>query len=230
MKTESEYRALARETLKGRWNKMALLTLLITVITSACIFPFEIGYIVGSAVHATSLFVVSMIFVYVAAFLVSVPLDCAFQNVCLFHARREESERGDISQLFSYFIDHWKKYVLSELLIALCIFLVAIPTLMIGSFILVLAYALVPFIIRDNPDISIREALRTSRKMMDGHKPDLFFLYLTFIGWYFLSFLTLYIGNLWLTPYVTTTLSHFYEDVKEEYEAKQAQRQEAVQE
>lgn len=226
MKTESEYRALARETLKGQWTKMALLTLLVTIITFACILPFEVGYFIGQTAHATALSVVAILFVYVAAFLISVPLSCAFNNVCLANARREESEKGSISLLFSYFIDHWAKYVGSYFLIALLIFLAAIPTLMIGAFILAFAYALVPFIIRDNPEISIREALRTSRKMMDGHKPELFFLYLTFIGWYFLSFFTLYIGNLWLTPYITTALAHFYEDVKAEYEAKASSSQE----
>lgn len=60
-------------------------------------------------------------------------------------------------------------------------------------------------------------------KMMDGHKFDLFYLYLTFIGWGLLCILTLGIGLLWFVPYMQSASAHFYEDVKAEYEAAQAQ-------
>ena len=48
-------------------------------------------------------------------------------------------------------------------------------------------------------------------------------LYLTFIGWGLLCILTLGIGLLWFVPYMQSALAHFYEDVKAEYEAAQAQ-------
>ena len=65
--------------------------------------------------------------------------------------------------------------------------------------------------------------IEKSMKMMDGHKFDLFYLYLTFIGWGLLCILTLGIGLLWFVPYMQSALAHFYEDVKAEYEAAQAQ-------
>ena len=43
-----------------------------------------------------------------------------------------------------------------------------------------------------------------------------------FIAKSLLGILSLGIGLLWLTPYMTATYAHFYEDVKAEYEAKQA--------
>jgi uncharacterized membrane protein len=66
-------------------------------------------------------------------------------------------------------------------------------------------------------------AIEKSMKMMEGHKFDLFYLYLTFIGWGLLCILTLGIGLLWLVPYMQSASAHFYEDVKAEYEAAQAQ-------
>ena len=54
--------------------------------------------------------------------------------------------------------------------------------------------------------------------MMKGHKFDLFWLYLSFIGWILLSILTLGIGLLWLAPYMQTAMAAFYEDVKADYE------------
>ena len=100
---------------------------------------------------------------------------------------------------------------------------------MVGMIILSLIYGLVPFIIQDNPGISARDALEMSRMMMDGHMLRFFLLNFSFIGWWFLGLFTLCIGYLWLTPYVTTAQAHFYEDVKAEYEAEQAQEAQKAQ-
>jgi integral membrane protein len=57
--------------------------------------------------------------------------------------------------------------------------------------------------------------------MMKGHKFDLFWLYLSFIGWGLLCILTLGIGFLWLVPYMEASQSAFYAEVKAEYESRQ---------
>ena len=57
-----------------------------------------------------------------------------------------------------------------------------------------------------------------SRDLMHGHKGRLFWLDVSFIGWYLLGFLTLGIGLLWINPYVTTTKAAFYNDLaKDKY-------------
>ena len=50
---------------------------------------------------------------------------------------------------------------------------------------------------------------------MEGNKMRLFMLDLSFIGWFFLSLLTLGIGSLWLTPYMQTAHAEFYKDLCE---------------
>ena len=85
------------------------------------------------------------------------------------------------------------------------------------------SYAMTAFVLRDNPELKFNGAIEKSMKMMDGHKFDLFYLYLTFIGWGLLCILTLGIGLLWFVPYMQSASAHFYEDVKAEYEAAQAQ-------
>ena len=75
---------------------------------------------------------------------------------------------------------------------------------------------MVPYLLRDYPELGAREALRTSRQMMKGHKWDLFVLDLSFIGWFFVCILTFGIGVLWVTPYIETTRAAFYEDLKNE--------------
>ena len=76
---------------------------------------------------------------------------------------------------------------------------------------------LVPYLLHDNPDLSLIDTMRLSRKMMRGHKMQLFKLTLSFIGWGLLNFLTLGVGTLWLVPYIMTTLAAFYQDVREQY-------------
>ena len=79
------------------------------------------------------------------------------------------------------------------------------------------SYAMTPFILEENPELSASEAIHRSRMMMRGHKFDLFYLYLSFIGWFILCILTAGIGFLWLGPYVDTALAAFYEEVKADY-------------
>ena len=71
-------------------------------------------------------------------------------------------------------------------------------------------YAMAPYIMAENPDIGIREAVNMSKQMMDGHKARLFWLSLSFIGWDMLCVLTLNIGYLWLNPYMNAAQAAFY--------------------
>ena len=79
------------------------------------------------------------------------------------------------------------------------------------------------YVMRDCPELKFNGAIERSMAMMRGHKFDLFYLHLTFIGWFLLSILTLGIGFFWLGPYVQSAQAHFYEDVKTEYEDRQTQ-------
>ena len=57
---------------------------------------------------------------------------------------------------------------------------------------------------------------------MDGRKAKLFCLVLRFLGWELLCILTLFIGFLWLVPYMNTTFARFYDDIQPPREAQQA--------
>ena len=72
------------------------------------------------------------------------------------------------------------------------------------------AYAMTPFIMAENPEMTASEAITASKEMMDGHKGELFTLDLTFIGWDLLCLLTLNIGHLWLNPYKNAAYAVFY--------------------
>lgn len=83
--------------------------------------------------------------------------------------------------------------------------------------ILSLAYSQRYFIAYENPEMTSKEIIKTSAKMMKGHKGQLFILELSFIGWILLSILSMGIGFIWLYPYMMFATMCFYDVVSEEY-------------
>jgi len=87
---------------------------------------------------------------------------------------------------------------------------------LIPVFIKGLSYFMTPYILADCPEVRAREALALSKRMMDGHKKELFVLMLSFIGWMLLSALTLGILYIiYVGPYLYTTYAGFYDKVRE---------------
>ncbi len=86
--------------------------------------------------------------------------------------------------------------------------------LIIPGIIKSIAYSMSMYIIADNPNVGVRNALKLSMKMTKGYKMDIFVMYLSFIGWNILCVFTLGIGSLWLMPYMQTTYSNMYHRLK----------------
>lgn len=72
------------------------------------------------------------------------------------------------------------------------------------------AYRMVPYILADNPNLGADTAITLSRKMMDGHKFNLFILELSFLGWYLLGIIALGLGVLFVNPYYNATEAQLY--------------------
>lgn len=217
MKTSSEYRALARETLEGRWGEMAGFTLVVLLIVMAVALVTAVPFsVVGTLNNMPWLSSTGSGLSTLVNILFAVPLEYALYIYFLKLIRREEMMEGNVKTLFQEFQNNWSTFVVAGVLMMLVVLLIMIPTLFIGAIIFSLAYGMVPFVIFDNPGIAPREALRTSRMMMRGHKAELFLLQLSFIGWALLCILCP-IGLLWLCPYMYAATAHFYEDVKAEY-------------
>lgn len=99
--------------------------------------------------------------------------------------------------------------LLTDIFIALWTILLFIPGI-IKSY----SYSMAPYIVKDMTDagqeIAPTEAISASRKLMDGHKGELFLLDLSFIGWAILATIPLGLGWLWLTPYYQATKANYY--------------------
>lgn len=77
-------------------------------------------------------------------------------------------------------------------------------------FIVILSWSLTPFLMLDDIDIRVMDAIRKSRALMRGNKGRLFGMYLSFIGWILLSLLTFGVGLLWIVPYISHSQTWFY--------------------
>ena len=85
----------------------------------------------------------------------------------------------------------------------------------VGGLIKHYSYFMVPYIVAENPEIGANETITLSRKMMNGHKWELFILDLSFLGWEILGAFTGWIVNILITrPYKETTMCEYYADRK----------------
>lgn len=86
----------------------------------------------------------------------------------------------------------------------------------IGALVKYYSYFLVPYIAAENPDLTARQAITLSRKMMKGHKWECFIFDLSFLGWQVLGALTLGIFNIFYTnPYKTAAFTEYYVQLRQ---------------
>lgn len=94
--------------------------------------------------------------------------------------------------------------VLKTLYISLWSLLFIIPGI-IKSY----SYMLAELISLKHPEMTASECITESRRLMDGHKMNMFVLRLSFIGWDLLCMLTGGIGYILLTPYINQTIIEY---------------------
>ena len=198
MKTISEYKDMALQSLEGKWGKAAIASLIAFIIlelfgSSPSFFMDPIPSMVLQGVF--SLLLLPLAWGYITFFL-----------------RIIRDENLDYGHLFDGFNQYFRIF-LAELLKGIYILLWAL-LLIIPGLIKEYSYAMTEFILKDNPEMSGEEAICESMRLMQGHKMQLFLLDLSMIGWLILSILTLGIGLLFLLPYNYTAHAHFYEDLK----------------
>lgn len=87
----------------------------------------------------------------------------------------------------------------------------------VGGIIKSYSYRMVPYIAAENPDMTPKEVIDLSRKMMDGRKWQTFLLDITFVPWWILNIMTLnFLGILFLNPYIRLTNAELYMSLREE--------------
>lgn len=143
------------------------------------------------------------------------PLTFGFNKYAVKAVRKEERNTGD---LFGGFSSNFGKYiglfVLQMVYLCLWTLLFFIPGI-IKSY----SYAMSFYLMIDNPELGAKEAITKSRKLMNGHKWELFVLELSFIGWILLSILTFGILAIFFVgPWMNLAKAKFYDSIKEQPE------------
>ena len=157
----------------------------------------------------------SMGLYYLMWFLLVLPLMVGYMNAFLLLVRQGDREvPANMYRIATK--SYWHK-VWGTLLMTIFTFLWSL-LFIIPGIVKMFSYAMTPYILEEHPELSANEAIDRSRAMMKGHKFDLFWLLLSFIGWGILCLFTFGIGTLWLGPYVQGAHAAFYEDVKADYE------------
>lgn len=213
-----ELRRIARENLAGNWKKAVtaafLAALLGGLVTSSggsinIEADSEIFYELPPLVQT---YFVALLGVGSTLNLVHFILGGVIrQGYCVYLLKQHDRQNPETRDLFSQFDrfgDGFCLALLQSLFIALWSLLLIIP-----GIIKAYSYSMAPFIMAENPNMTAKEALAASSNLMDGHKADLFFLDLSFIGWAILSLLTLGIGDFWLNPYTNAAHAAFYRSI-----------------
>lgn len=86
----------------------------------------------------------------------------------------------------------------------------------VGGIIKKYSYAMVPYIVAENPNVGANEAITLSKRMMYGHKWEMFKLDLSFIGWHILGSPTLGLSRiLFSNPYEECVKVSFYKYLRD---------------
>ena len=217
MRTNQDYKNAALAALKGNWPQAIVATFLVLVLDAlldaVVYFCSEYSIVAVIAVSVLLMFflVLPLLLGYINSF-----------SLMFYRSDREVLLNVKDIAFRDYFMGSVGMMAMI-LVSSVCSLLLVVPGI-IASY----ALFLTPYILKDNPELSIMETLRLSRKMMEGHKMQLFKLQLSFLGWILLSVLTLGVGLLWLMPYMMTAMAAFYQDVREQYIMKEGQQESAL--
>ena len=185
--------AAARAALKGHWMYGILMIL------TLFLFNMVLQLTAGQLPYLCGLSVIGAYGIQVGF--------CRF-----FLNRARGAETDDFTVLKLGFV-RFGNVFLTMLLMSLWIFL-KLLLLIIPGILAMLDYAVVQFILADDPMYPPGEALKRSKQMMYGHRWQLICLEFRFLGWGILCLFTLGIGFLWLIPYVNTSLARFYDTIR----------------
>lgn len=218
----SDYRAIARRALSGFWG-VALGVTLLAALLGGVSSGFNINIQFDDQTMAEMRHYMPQITQFlwrltpVIAFFSMLSLvqfligGTVELGVCRFYLHRLDGRPAEVGDLFSAF-DIFGRALWLRVLMGLKIFAWSL-LFIIPGIVAAFRYAMAPYIMAENPNLTASQAIELSKQMMDGRKGDLFVLNLSFIGWGLLAGLTCGIGLLWLNPYMLMANAAFYRSV-----------------
>ena len=196
MKYASDFRRIARDALQDNWL-VAGLTGFVASLMGASLWGGSSG---GSGSDTDSLsdtiyqnlddktlklflsiltvILIVLVVLMIVAFIIG---GAAKFGYAIFNLNLVDGKEARFSDLFSQF-HRIGSGIIMNLLMGIFTFLWTL-LFIIPGIIKSFSYAMTPFILAENPEISENEAITRSRQLMDGNKWRLFCLMFSFIGW-----------------------------------------------
>jgi len=143
-------------------------------------------------------------------------LDVGFFSFCLKTNRSEDTEFKDLFNGFIFFTKVISIYFITAVLVFLWSMLFIFPGIVAGY-----RYRQAYYILLDDPRKGALQCITESKLMMHGKKLDLLILDLSFLGWYLIDFIVIFLiplpfsvplVSIWLSPYAGLTRAAFYEN------------------
>lgn len=216
--TSSEYKEIAKDALAGKRLPATAAFLIAVFLGAFCTsiyFMCQSVTVMGVSIRLFervphSFLVLLVIGIVLAVFYFFVGGVIRFGYID-FNLAMLDRRDANISRLFGKLSLFWKA-VYMRISVLLCELLYTI-LLIIPGIIAVFGYAMVPYILEEKPNYSVGKAMRMSKKIMKGHKWQLFCLRLSFLGWYILAFLTFGLAFLYVGPYISAAEAVFYNEI-----------------
>lgn len=205
MINRAELKERAKESLRGKYGDAIGIILLLGLIS------FAIGLVTGiiSGIFSFEESTLSII-TDIVSLVVSSLFTFGYLNFFLKISRDEETSVSDLWSKTNMLVPCLIVTILIGLFTTLWTLLLIIPGI-IAAF----SYSMTYFVMLDNPEMSAMEAIKESKRIMNGHKMDFFVLGLSFLGWIILGAFTFGILYFWLMPYMYVTMCNFYNEIKE---------------
>ncbi|MDO4340214.1 MAG: DUF975 family protein [Eubacteriales bacterium] len=237
-KSRRQWKAYARETLSGNF----LLPVLGFVILLA---GSTMGGSLASILFpgdAPLMIILSKVFLFILALIMTV-FSAGVSYMFLNLAR---GRKYTLNDMLYFFTNHPDRVIVAAFVMAVIDQIVSIPynyytflvhpgetaeeqliwmgqcmlTMLLASVLntlLTLPFALTYYLLADNPEMGGIEALKTSMRLMKGNKGKYLLMQVSFLPLMFLTVFTLYIGMLWVLPYMEMTSVMFYRDICREF-------------
>ena len=227
MWTRQEVKAQGKTAFRAQYWRTVLVALLLTILTTAMSFSTSqssgdnaqsaqdlenafnglsteqqaavVGVLSGAAIVIMIVSLLLRIFVFN-------PLEVGCYGFLKENVKRGDADLGVLKTGFQAYGHTFVTLLLRDIFLILWTILFIIP-----GIIKAYSYRMVPFILRDHPELSATEVIKASQEMMKGQKWNTFVLDLSFIGWLLLSAVTIgIVGVFWTNPYMQSTNAALY--------------------
>ena len=193
MLLSTDFRAMARDALRGKWRSAALIGLLAGLLGASISGDFSINLDSRYGTELKTFFQSSLWLNYRIFFLIGGGVLVLYFLVLLviggaatlgyarYNLNLVDHQEAQVNDLFSQFHRLGQGFCMQffrGLFTFLWSLLFIIPGIIAGF-----RYAMTPYILLEHPEMTAREAITASKELMRGNKFRLFCLELSFIGW-----------------------------------------------